>query len=61
VAPWQAAKMTARLQRATSSGTPAILLVETDAGHRMGSARSRRDNEVADTYEFALRQTGLRG
>ncbi|HEV2532378.1 prolyl oligopeptidase family serine peptidase, partial [Phenylobacterium sp.] len=33
VAPWEAMKMTARLQKATSSGKPVILRVETDAGH----------------------------
>ncbi len=37
VAPWQAAKMTARLQAATSSGKPVLLRVDYDAGHGLGS------------------------
>jgi len=58
VAPWEAMKMTARLQRATSSGKPVILRVETDAGHGLGSTRSQRDVESADTYAFILAETG---
>jgi prolyl oligopeptidase len=51
-------KMTARLQKATSSGKPVILRVETDAGHGLGSTRQQRDVETADTYAFILNQTG---
>jgi prolyl oligopeptidase len=58
VAPWEAMKMTARLQKATSSGKPVILRVETDAGHGLGSTRQQRDVETADTYAFILNQTG---
>ncbi|HEX3699728.1 MAG TPA: prolyl oligopeptidase family serine peptidase [Phenylobacterium sp.] len=58
VAPWEAMKMTARLQAATSSGKPVILRVETDAGHGLGSTRKQRDDESADTYAFILNQTG---
>lgn len=58
VAPWEAGKMTARLQAATSSGRPVILRVETDAGHGVGSTRKQRDDETADTYAFILWQTG---
>jgi prolyl oligopeptidase len=58
VAPWEAGKMTARLQAATSSGKPVILRVETDAGHGIGSTRKQRDDETADTYAFILWQTG---
>ena len=58
VAPWEAGKMTARLQAATSAKKPIILRVETDAGHGVGSTRKQRDDETADTYAFILWQTG---
>ena len=59
VAPFHVAKMTARLQAATSSGKPILLRVDYDAGHGMGSTRSQQDREAADTYAFLLWQ--LRG
>jgi len=58
VAPWEAMKMSARLQAATSSGRPVIVRVETDAGHGLGSTRKQRDDESADTYAFILSQVG---
>jgi len=58
VAPWEAGKMAARLQAATSSKKPVVLRVETDAGHGIGSTRKQRDDETADTYAFILWQTG---
>ena len=58
VAPWEAGKMTARLQAATSSKHPVIMRVELDAGHGIGSTRKQRDDETADTYAFILWQTG---
>jgi prolyl oligopeptidase len=59
VAPFHVAKMTARLQAATSSGKPILLRVDYDAGHGLGSTRSQQDREAADTYAFLLWQ--LRG
>jgi prolyl oligopeptidase len=59
VAPFHVAKMTARLQAATSSHRPILMRVDYDAGHGMGSTRSQQDNEAADTYAFLLWQ--LRG
>jgi prolyl oligopeptidase len=56
VAPFHVAKMTARLQAATSSGKPILLRVDYDAGHGMGSTRSQQDREAADTYAFLLWQ-----
>jgi prolyl oligopeptidase len=56
VAPFHVAKMTARLQAATSSGKPILLRVDYDAGHGMGSTRSQQDREAADTYAFLLAQ-----
>jgi prolyl oligopeptidase len=52
VAPFHVAKMTARLQAATSSGKPILLRVDYDAGHGIGSTRAQQDREAADTYAF---------
>jgi prolyl oligopeptidase len=60
VAPWQPGKMTARLQAATSSGRPVLLLVDTDAGHGMGSTKLQRDRERADQLAFFYWQIGKR-
>jgi prolyl oligopeptidase len=61
VAPWQAAKMTARLQASTSSGKPVLLRVDYDAGHGLGSTKSQRDSEHADEVAFLLWQLGVPG
>jgi prolyl oligopeptidase len=61
VAPWQAAKMTARLQAATSSQKPVLLRVDYDAGHGLGSTKSQRDQELADEQSFLLWQFGVSG
>ncbi|MDX2234377.1 MAG: prolyl oligopeptidase family serine peptidase [Hyphomonadaceae bacterium] len=61
VEPWQAAKMTAHLQAATSSDNPVLLRIDFDAGHGLGSTRAQRDAEVADTYAFVLWRAGLAG
>src|SRR4029077_9108939 len=59
VAPWQAAKMTARLRASTSSAKPVLLRVDYDAGHGLGSTKSQRDEELADEDAFLLWQFGL--
>jgi len=61
VAPFHVAKMTARLQAATSSGKPILLRVDYDAGHGIGSTRAQQDREAADTYAFLLWRTGVAG
>ena len=61
VAPWQAAKMTARLQASTSSGKPVLLRVDYDAGHGIGSTKSQRDSELADEMAFLFWQLGVPG
>ena len=58
VAPWQPGKMAARLQAATSSGRPVLLLVDPDAGHGMGSTKLQRDREIADQLAFLYWQIG---
>jgi prolyl oligopeptidase len=59
VAPWQAAKMTARLQAATSSGKPILLRVDYDAGHGLGSTKTQRDEQRADEFAFLFWQLGV--
>ena len=61
VAPWQAAKMTARLQADTSSGKPILLRVDYDAGHGIGSTKSQHDIEFADELAFLFWQLGVSG
>ena len=58
VAPWQAAKLTARLQASTSSGYPILLRVDYDAGHGIGSTKAQREAELADTWSFLEWQLG---
>jgi prolyl oligopeptidase len=55
--PWQATKMAARLQAASSSGKPLLLRVEKQAGHGIGSTRQQLDEEMADVLAFVLSQT----
>jgi len=61
VDPWHVAKMTARLQKATSSKNPVLLRVTFDAGHGIGSTRSQIDDERADEYAFVLWRAGVPG
>ena len=61
VAPWQAAKMAARLQASTTSGKPVLLRVDYDAGHGLGSTKSQRDEELADELAFLFWQFGVEG
>ncbi len=61
VAPWQSAKMAARLQAATSSQRPILLRVDYDSGHGAGTTRSQRNEELADEYSFLLWQMALSG
>jgi prolyl oligopeptidase len=58
VDPSQPAKMSARLQAATSSKKPVLLRVDYDAGHGMGSTRAQHDLEYADEMSFLLWQAG---
>ena len=54
---WIAAKFVARMQ-AESKGGPVLLRVEREAGHGLGSQRSRVREEWADLYAFALWRSG---
>ncbi len=55
---WQMAKMTARLQAASTSGKPILLRVDYDAGHGIGSTKSQGIAEMADEWSFLLWQFG---
>jgi prolyl oligopeptidase len=61
VEPWNSAKMTARLQAATTSGKPVLLRLESEAGHGFGSTKTQRLAEQADIYSFVLWQCGVKG
>jgi prolyl oligopeptidase len=58
VAPWEVTKMAARVQAATASGRPALLRIDYDAGHGMGSTESQFEREFADYWSFTLWQMG---
>jgi len=60
VAPWEVAKMAARLQAATASGKPVLLSVSYDSGHGMGDTKAQDDAESADMLAFILWQTGAK-
>ena len=56
---WMPAKMTARLQAASTSGRPILFRVDFDAGHGPGSTRSQSDAKRADELAFLLWQLGV--
>lgn len=58
---WMSGKMTARLQEATASGNPVLLLLDTEAGHGIGSKRSQIQEQLASRWTFALWQMGEKG
>jgi prolyl oligopeptidase len=58
VEPWHSAKMTARLQSATSSGKPVLLRVDYQAGHGIGSTKKQEQELQADQWAFLLWQMG---
>jgi prolyl oligopeptidase len=60
VDPWEMAKMTARVQAATSSGKPVLLRVDYAGGHgAMGATREQANEQLADEWSFLLWQFGL--
>ena len=58
VAPWEAAKMTARLE-AAGGPNPVLLRIEEQAGHGLGTTRTVRDAEEADIAAFVLWRAGV--
>jgi prolyl oligopeptidase len=61
VSTWEPAKLTARLQAASSSGKPILFRVDYDAGHGIGSTKSQSEKLRADVYSFILWQVGAPG
>jgi prolyl oligopeptidase len=59
VDPWESAKMTARLQAATSSGKPVLLRVDYAGGHGgIGATQQQLQESLADAWSFLLWQLG---
>lgn len=61
VASWQAGKMAARLQAASTSGKPVLLRINYDEGHGLGSTKKQEYEERADNISFLLWQAGVKG
>jgi prolyl oligopeptidase len=58
---WEAGKMVARLQAASTSGKPVLLRVDYDAGHGIGSTKKQAYEQLADVFAFLFWQFGVRG
>jgi prolyl oligopeptidase len=54
---WQAAKLAARLQAASSSGKPVLLRVDPASGY-VPTTRPLREEAIADVFSFVLWQVG---
>ena len=59
VDPWMPAKMTARLQAATTSGKPVLLRIDYGGGHGGGSGLKAAEEGLADSWSFLLWQFGV--
>lgn len=60
VSPADTWKMAARLQAATSSKNPVLLLTKMGSGHGLGSALSERIDQTADVFVFLFEQLGMK-
>lgn len=58
---WEAGKMAARLQAASTSGKPVLLRIDYDAGHGIGSTKKQAYEERADEFAFLFWQLGVKG
>ena len=59
VPPAQARKMTARLQAATTSSRPVVLLYDTKAGHAGGRSLTKVIDDTAMELGFLVRELGM--
>ena len=59
VPPLQARKMTARMQAATSSGRPVVLLYDTKAGHAGGRPVGKVVDDQSLQLAFLAQQLGI--
>ena len=57
---YQAAKMAARLQAASTSGKPVLLRIDYEAGHGFGTTKKQAYEERADTFAFLFREAGVK-
>jgi prolyl oligopeptidase len=55
---WQPAKFAARLQAANGSDKPILFLPDYEAGHGIGSSKTKNFERIANALSFALWQTG---
>ena len=60
-APWESAKMAARLLAASTGGKPVLLDIDYEAGHGIGSTKEQLFREYADIFSFIFWQTGTPG
>lgn len=60
VVPGHSFKYAARLQEASAGGRPALIRIETKAGHGSGKPTSKIIEEYADVYAFLAKNLGLR-
>jgi prolyl oligopeptidase len=58
---WEAAKMAARLQAASTSGKPILLRIDYDEGHGYGETKKSAYAATADRFAFQFWQFGVRG
>lgn len=54
---WQPAKFAARLQKANASDEPILFLTDFEAGHGIGSTKSKGFEEKANIFSFSLWQS----
>jgi prolyl oligopeptidase len=59
VNPFQSRKMAARLQAATGSDQPVLLLTSAQSGHGMGTALSVAIDQSADSMAFLFDRLGM--
>jgi prolyl oligopeptidase len=57
---WEAGKMAARLQAASTGGKPILLRIDYGAGHGFGTTKKQAYEERADTFAFLFWQAGVK-
>ena len=58
IAPWQPAKLAAKL---LDYGNPTLLRVDLDNGHGVGETKQQHDPLFADIFSFIYRHSGRTG
>jgi prolyl oligopeptidase len=57
---WEAAKLAARMQAASTSGKPILLRLDYSAGHGFGSTKKSQYEERADIFAFLFWQAEVK-